>query len=73
MVIMLLFLKKQKRKMAKSAKRGKDNHSSKKVLGPNGEIYDSIKIACDLNNIAYTTMRYWLSGRTKKESWMVLL
>lgn len=39
--------------------------SSKQVIGPDGKRYESIKSACLLNNIAYTTMRYWLSGLTK--------
>lgn len=39
--------------------------SSKLVSGPNGIIYSSIKNASDLTKIPYTTLRYWLSGRTK--------
>lgn len=40
--------------------------SSKKIINSlDGVIYNSIKEACIINNIAYTTMRYWLSGRVK--------
>ena len=41
-------------------------NSSKKVKSPDGTIYKSIKDASNLNNIPYTTLRYWLSGRVKE-------
>jgi hypothetical protein len=41
--------------------------SSKRIISPEGRIYNSIKEACTDNNIAYTTMRYWLSGRVKND------
>lgn len=39
--------------------------SSKKVINSEGKVYKSITEACKLNNIPFTTMRYWLSGRVK--------
>ena len=38
---------------------------SKKVIGPDNQEYNSIIDACNKNNIPYTTLRYWLSGRVK--------
>ena len=44
--------------------------SSKKVVSPEGILYKSIKDASLECNIAYTTLRYWLSGRVKnKHGW----
>ena len=47
--------------------------SSKSVVGPDGTVYETIKSACDLNAIPYTTMRYWISGRVKNNhGWKLL-
>ena len=39
--------------------------SSKPVIGPDNKIYPTVIKACEDNNIPYTTMRYWISGRVK--------
>lgn len=41
--------------------------SKKKVVSPTGVIYDSIQDACNNESIPYTTLRYWLSGRTRSD------
>ncbi len=44
---------------------GSANCFSKKIKGPGNVIFDSIIDASNALNIPYTTLRYWLSGRTK--------
>lgn len=39
--------------------------SCKKVKGPDLKVYSSISEASSITGIPYTTLRYWLSGRTK--------
>ena len=45
---------------------GKNNPSSKKLKGPDGTIYESIKLAAKFNNIPYELLRKWVKNSPEK-------
>lgn len=76
-----IYLKKQNKKISKKVKKlWEDNHDSmascflkrgesphaKKIVGPDGTIYDCLLDAVEASGIPSTTLRSWMKGITKK-------
>lgn len=47
---------------------GGRNSRAKKVIGPNGQIFDCIQYAANFANVDRTTMRKWLNNRGKSKN-----
>lgn len=51
---------------------GKNNPSSKEVIGPDGKRYESIKIAARVNGISYEKMRKWVKNCPEKGFYILI-